>query len=284
MLEEVEQRGLFLHRLDDDPQWFRFHQMFAEFLRRRLERDGPERVEQLHRTASAWFADNGYLNEAVDHALAAGDPDRAVDLVEQDETNLLEQSKMTTLLGIVKKLPPQLVVSRAPLQLVIAWANILLQRSVPAAGALNRFEAALGRADLAECDTGGSAGRGGRIASGRRGLRRPSRARGRSARRGDVETGHPASARAGVAGNAAAFAAICRFDFAAVHRVLEWAAPYQEMMGPFATVYGRCFAGMAARYSTRYSRCPAEFRRGIRDRHGSRAPLARCPARGFAAR
>ena len=45
MLEEVEQRGLFLQRIDDDPNWFRYHQMFAEFLRRRLERDRPERVE-----------------------------------------------------------------------------------------------------------------------------------------------------------------------------------------------------------------------------------------------
>ena len=107
MLEEVEQRGLFLQRIDDDPNWFRFHQMFAEFLRRRLERDRPDRVEELHRTASAWFAENGYLNEAVDHALAAGDPAYAVDLVERDETNLLEQSKMTTLLEIVKKLPPR---------------------------------------------------------------------------------------------------------------------------------------------------------------------------------
>jgi len=52
----------------------------------------------------------------------------------------------------------------------------------------------------------------------------------------------------GVAANAAAFAAIYRFDFDAAHRLLHWAAPYQEMMGPFATVYGRCFAGMAARY------------------------------------
>ena len=42
MLEEVEQRGLFLQRIDDDRNWFRFHQMFAEFLRRRLERDGPD--------------------------------------------------------------------------------------------------------------------------------------------------------------------------------------------------------------------------------------------------
>ena len=52
----------------------------------------------------------------------------------------------------------------------------------------------------------------------------------------------------GVAGNAAAFAAIYRFDIDAAHRLLDWAAPYQEMMGLFGTVYGRCFDGMAARY------------------------------------
>jgi serine/threonine-protein kinase PknK len=248
MLEEVEQRGLFLQRIDDDPNWFRFHQMFAEFLRRRLEHDGPDRVEQLHRTASAWFAENGYLNEAVDHALTAGDHARAVDLVEQDETKLLEQSKMTTLLGIVKKLPPQLVVSRARLQLIIAWANILLQRSVPAAGALNRFETALGRADLpdatqadlrAEADV----------------LRAVAEIFADRVERVDdlvAETmSRPDTLNPrvpGVAGNAAAFAAIYRFDFDAAHRMLDWAAPYQEMMGPFATVYGRCFSGMAARY------------------------------------
>ena len=55
---------------------------------------------------------------------------------------------MTTLLGIVEKLPPRLVVSRVRLQLVIAWANILLQRSALTGGALNRFEAVLGRAGL----------------------------------------------------------------------------------------------------------------------------------------
>ena len=248
MLEEVEQRGLFLLRIDDEPRWFRFHQMFAEFLRRRLKRGRPDRIEQLHRAASAWFAENGYLNEAVDHALAAGDPDRAVDLVEQDETNLLEQSKMTTLLGIVKKLPPQLVVPRPLLQLVIAWANILLQRSALTDGALNRFEAALDRADLsdaARADLRAEADVLRAVAEGfadriervddlvAEAMSRP-------------DTLHPRVP--GVAGNLAAFAAICRFDFDAADRLLDWAAPYQEMMGPFATVYGRCYRGMAARY------------------------------------
>lgn len=116
MLEEVARRGLFLHRVDDDPGWFRYHQLFAEFLRRRLARDDPERSRRLHRTAAAWFAEHGYLNEAVNHALAVDDPKLAVDLVERDETRLLEESKMTTFLEIAKKLPPRLLAFRARLR------------------------------------------------------------------------------------------------------------------------------------------------------------------------
>lgn len=245
MLEEAEQRGLFLQRIDDDPNWFRFHQMFAEFLRRRLERDGPDRVKELHHTASAWFAEHAHLNEAVDHALSAGDPARAVDLVEQDETNLLEQSKMSTLLGIVKKLPPQLVVSRVRLQLVIAWANILLQRSVPTTSALNRFEVALGRADLPDATRADL-----RVEADV--LRAVAEVFADRVERVDALLAEAMSRPdtlpprvPGVAGNAVAYAAIYRFDFDAARRVLEWAAPYQEMLGPFATVYGHCFGGMA---------------------------------------
>src|SRR5271166_4543464 len=248
MLEDIEQRGLFLQRIDDDPHWFRYHHMFAEFLRRRLERDRPDRVERLHRDASVWFAEHGYLNDAVDHALSSGDPTRAVDLVEQDETNLLEQSNMTTLLGIVKKLPPQLVVSRARLQLTIAWANILLQRRAPTYAALNRFEAALDRANLS-----------GAL---RAGLRAEA-----DVVRGVAEifadhvdtvddlvavalsspdTFHPRVA--GVAHNVAAFAAIYRFEFDAAHSLLESAATYHEMLGPLAGVYTRCYGGIAARH------------------------------------
>jgi serine/threonine-protein kinase PknK len=248
MLEDIEQRGLFLHRTDDDPNWFRYHHMFAEFLRHRLERDHPDRVEPLHRDASSWFAEHGCLNEAVDHALASGDADRAVDLVEQDETNLLEQSNMTTLLAIVKKLPPQLVVSRPRLQLTIAWANNLLQRRAPTEAALNRFESALDRADLSDA------------------MRADLRAEADVVRAvaeifadhvdaaddlvavalSRPDTFHPRVA--GVAHNAAAFAAVYRFEFDAAHSHIESAAPYHEMLGPLASVYSRCFGGIAAKY------------------------------------
>jgi len=247
MLEEVERRGLFLQRVDDDPGWYRYHQMFAEFLRGRLCHDRPDHLEQLHRIASAWFADHGYLNEAVDHALAY-DPIRAVDLVEQDETNLLEQSKMTTLLGIVNKLPPQLVASRARLQLTIAWANLLLQRQGPMQAAVNRFEASMTNADLEETTRADLKAEADVLQA---------VAETHADRTENVEnlvaeamsrpdTLHPQVP--GVAGNIAAFAAIYRFDFDTAHRLLDWASPYNEMVGPFSAVYGRCYGGIADRY------------------------------------
>jgi serine/threonine-protein kinase PknK len=260
LLEEVERRGLFLQRIIDDRNWFRYHHMFADVLRRRLERDRPDQVESLHRTASAWFAENHYLSDAVDHALAAGDSAAAIDLVEQDQTYLLERSKMTTLLGIVKKLPPQSVAGRAPLQLIVAWANILLQRTAPTYAALNRLEAALDRADLAEAtradmrveaDVVRSVAEifGDRIdrvdALVAEALSRP-------------DTLHPRVA--GVAGNVAAFAAIYSFDFEAARRYLDFAAPYQEMMGPFAAVYRRCYGGIAARYRLDIPAAMEEYR------------------------
>jgi ATP/maltotriose-dependent transcriptional regulator MalT len=248
MLEDIERLGLFLQRIGEDPNWFRYHHMFAEFLRRRLKRDHPDRVERLHREASAWFSGHGYLNEAVDHALASGDAVRAVDLVEQDENNLIDQSKMTTLLGIVNKLPPRLLVSRAPLQRTIAWANILLQRPAPTYAALKSFETALDRADLTDA------------------MRADLRAEGDVARgiagafsdRTDAidhlvavalsrpDKFHPRVPA--VAGNVAAFAAIYRFEYDAAQRLLASAAPYQEMMGPFASVWARCLGAVAARY------------------------------------
>ena len=259
MLEEVAHRGLFLQRVDDDPEWFRYHQLFAEFLRHRLARDDPERSQRLHRTAAAWFAQHGYLNEAVNHALAADDATLAVDLVEHDYARLLEASKMTTFLEIAKKLPPPLVASRARLQLASAWANILLQRRAPADAALNRFEAALGSAELAdesrtdlrvEADVLRGvadlfADRSDRIDSlVAEAFSRP-------------DTFHPRVP--GVAGIIAAFAAIYRFEFDDARRLLRWAAPYQDMMGPFASVYAHCFGGIAAKYELDIATARREF-------------------------
>ena len=82
LLEQAEERDLFLRRLDEDHEWFRYHHLFAEFLQRRLAHDHPERIPRLHATASRWFAEHNLLREAVDHAMAAGDEERVMALAE----------------------------------------------------------------------------------------------------------------------------------------------------------------------------------------------------------
>lgn len=153
-LDDIEHRGLFLERVGPDRQWYRYHQLFAGYLRRRLERDRPAReIDALHLRAAAWFARHDLLNEAVDHALAAGDPEHAVELVEQGATDLLEHAKMTTLLGILAKLPASAIASRPRIQLWIAWVNLVLRRpSTPAAVALARFTAALDQSSSSEAE------------------------------------------------------------------------------------------------------------------------------------
>ena len=247
MLEQVEARGLFLQRVGADRTWFRYHHLFRDYLRARLERDRAEEVDRLHRVASDWFAEHDMLNEAVDHALAAGDPDRAVELVEQDETDLLERGEMTTLLGIVAKLPEQLAVARGRIQLVTAWANALLQRPAETGTALTRFHTALERSDLpdteradlrAEADVLRSVGEvfADRLAA-------------VDALTADALS-RPQSLPirvAGAAANVAMIAATLRFDYPAALRWQEFAGPYHARMGPYVAIYGHCFTGIAYR-------------------------------------
>src|SRR6185503_3736647 len=72
-LEMLERANLFLVPLDEDRVWYRYHNLFSEALRHRLTRQSPDRLAELHRRASAWYATHGLELLAVDHALAAPD-------------------------------------------------------------------------------------------------------------------------------------------------------------------------------------------------------------------
>ncbi|MDX6372510.1 MAG: hypothetical protein QOD98_1498, partial [Nocardioidaceae bacterium] len=82
MLESLERRNLFVVPLDDRRRWYRYHHLFADVLRAHLLAEQPERVPELHRRASAWFQEAGEPVDAVRHALAAPDVERAAELVE----------------------------------------------------------------------------------------------------------------------------------------------------------------------------------------------------------
>ena len=122
MLEALERGNLFVVPLDDKRQWYRYHHLFADVLRARSMEQEPDRVPILHRRASEWYEQNGLPSDAVRHALAAEDFERAAGLVELAAPAMLESRQDATLLGWLKALPDELVRTRPGLSVAYAWA------------------------------------------------------------------------------------------------------------------------------------------------------------------
>jgi LuxR family maltose regulon positive regulatory protein len=145
-LESLERANLFIVPLDGERRWYRYHRLFADLLRSRLKRLGPELgcapPGELHRRASLWYESEGLLAEAVDHALAAEDSERAADLVEGQGLQMLKRGEMAVLLGWLEALPVGTVRSRPQLCIYQAWAQALSGRLEEAEVSLQAAEAA----------------------------------------------------------------------------------------------------------------------------------------------
>ena len=83
LLEQVERAGLFLVPLDEVRGWWRYHHLFADLLRARLQAEQPGRVAQLHRNAAAWYEEHGLADDAIRHAVATGEMTWAARLIER---------------------------------------------------------------------------------------------------------------------------------------------------------------------------------------------------------
>ncbi len=81
-LAALERGNLFVVPLDDQRQWYRYHHLFRDALRERVIGEPRCQLSTLHQRASAWYEQNGYPADAIHHALAAGDLERAADLLE----------------------------------------------------------------------------------------------------------------------------------------------------------------------------------------------------------
>ncbi len=98
MLESLEEMNLFTIPLDDERHWYRYHHLFADVLRKRLEHQSHQLLPELHRRASHWYETNGFISESIHQAIAAGDNDQAAKLIEDNGCLLLISGEVATLL------------------------------------------------------------------------------------------------------------------------------------------------------------------------------------------
>ena len=145
----MERAGLFLVPLDEVRGWWRYHHLFADLLRARLQQNSPAAVACLHRNAATWCQEHGLPDDAIRHAVAAGEMTWAARLIEQyfDELYYLS-GEGTTLQRWLSALPDDLARSRP--RLLLAQAQLAI-----ASGRVEEMEPLL---DAAERAAPGAAG------------------------------------------------------------------------------------------------------------------------------
>lgn len=127
LLAELAQEQLFLIGLDDQHHWYRYHGLFADFLRHRLGQLAPTLIRELHGRAARWHATNGMPTVAIEHALAAQAYGLAVELIEANVMPMVHTTEIANLAGWLRALPPALLTTH-PL-LAFAQAGIALLQS-----------------------------------------------------------------------------------------------------------------------------------------------------------
>ena len=130
ILERLERSNLFVVPLDNERRWYRYHHLFTDLLRQRLQRAQPELVPELHRRASTWYEQIGQVPAAIDHALLAMDLERAVQLVELTAESVMLRSEISTLRNWLETLPNEMVCTRPLLCLYYAGTLLLSGRSL----------------------------------------------------------------------------------------------------------------------------------------------------------
>jgi LuxR family maltose regulon positive regulatory protein len=145
MLDRLERANLFLLPLDADHRWYRYHHLFAEFLRAQLEREeGPENVRALHQRACRWYERHNLIEDALHHALAAGEHDAAARLIESVEPEMFRRGALLTLGAWLRALPGPLLAGRPRLNTCFAWVLLAIGQFGETERKLAELEAGFG--------------------------------------------------------------------------------------------------------------------------------------------
>ena len=140
----LEHTNLFLVSVDAQQRWYRCHQLFRQLLSDRLKQlHGPNEIAALHLRASTWFAANGYLDEALQHALAAHDVAAAVQIIVQHRHELMNQAQWQRLDRWVHLFPRKVIDEQPHMLLIEVWLKFIRQQFGEVPALLDRVEALL---------------------------------------------------------------------------------------------------------------------------------------------
>ncbi|MFM0505608.1 LuxR C-terminal-related transcriptional regulator [Paraburkholderia caffeinilytica] len=126
-LGRLEEDNLFITRIgvgQDGETWYRLHPLLREVLQRRVAERPAAELRELHAVAWQWLSAQGYVDEAVRHAVLADNAQAAADLVEGCAHDLLARGELRQLAGLVRRLPPVQIAGRFDLRVITAYLQM----------------------------------------------------------------------------------------------------------------------------------------------------------------
>ncbi|MGD9074490.1 MAG: LuxR C-terminal-related transcriptional regulator [Desulfobacteraceae bacterium] len=122
----AQESNLFMIPLDTENRWLRYHHLFQNLLQSQLKRRcSPKEIATLHSRASEWFESQGLITESIKHALAAGDPESAADIIERHRNEEFIADRWPVVVRWLAMLPAEIRRERPKLLLTEAWIGNL---------------------------------------------------------------------------------------------------------------------------------------------------------------
>lgn len=141
LLAKLRESNLFIIPLDYQQDWYRYHTLLSDLLRKRLYETHPDLADDLHLRASSWYSDQGFPHYAIDHALLGKDYNHAIELIVEVGEKILQHGEAVTLLRWLDILPEGSKVAQ-PLMFVYEGLASLMCGKSPF-GALEGFQGAI---------------------------------------------------------------------------------------------------------------------------------------------
>ncbi len=140
VLNELKSLGLFVIPLDDENQWCRYHHLFSDFLLKRLRAEKNISIKELYQSASQWFFECDYIDEAIKYALAADDVDGALNILESSCDQMFYDGRLTSLVHWVEEIGDFQLDSRPGILLNYIWVLVIEWRFLYANRLRNRVK------------------------------------------------------------------------------------------------------------------------------------------------
>jgi LuxR family transcriptional regulator, maltose regulon positive regulatory protein len=126
LLAELEEMNLFLLPLEGEGRWYRYHQLFHEFLQARVRELADPQMAARHRRAATWYAEHGQVDHEIAHLIGAGDAEAAADRMEAEVTRSHDHGRWHTIVRWMDALPKSVQAERPALQRALGVAHAYL--------------------------------------------------------------------------------------------------------------------------------------------------------------